>query len=155
MNDSNPFVSPFNLDVGCLGSSLSIESFMLTEVNVVHLVPYEYRSVHHLDTSHGLLSITDFLVHTVSHNKRMHTYIHIFLIDHQRKIVLQLYVREKQMVHRNSLLLRLRMALFGCAKLCELDNLEFYVFRCPVHGIMTDYARGHGRYLDCSYCRYE
>jgi len=83
----------------------------------------------------------------------MPAYIHIFLIDHHRKTVLQLYVRERQMVHKNSLLLRLRIALFGCAKLCEVDNLEFYVFCCPVHGIMTDYARGHGRYLDCSYCR--
>ena len=68
---------------------------------------------------------------------------------------MQLYVRERRIVQTNGLLLRLRIALFGYARLCKVDNLEFYAFRCPVHGVTTDYARGHGRYLDCSYCRYE
>ena len=69
--------------------------------------------------------------------------------------MMQLYVRERQVVHKNGVIIRLKMALFGHAKLCEMDNLEFYVFRCPVHGVTTDYARGYERYLDCSYCRYE
>lgn len=85
----------------------------------------------------------------------MYRYIHIFLMDNMRKLVMQLYVRERQVVHRNSFLLRLRIALFGYAKLCDVDNLEFYAFRCPVHGVTTDYARGHAQYLNCSYCRYE
>jgi hypothetical protein len=71
------------------------------------------------------------------------------------KPVMQLYVRERQVVQKNGFMLRLKMALFGHAKLCEVDSLEFYAFRCPVHGVTTDYAKGHGRYLDCSYCRYE
>lgn len=76
-------------------------------------------------------------------------------MDNTRKLVMQLYVRERQVIHRNSFLLRLRIALFGYAKLCDVDNLEFYAFRCPVHGVTTDYARGHAQYLNCSYCRYE
>ena len=85
----------------------------------------------------------------------MYGYIHIFLIDQKRKLLMQLYVRERQVIHKNGLLLRLKMALFGRAKICEMDSLEFYAFRCRVHGVTTDYARGHDRHLDCSYCRYE
>ncbi|HKU48353.1 MAG TPA: hypothetical protein VJP79_00260 [Nitrososphaera sp.] len=69
--------------------------------------------------------------------------------------MMQLYVRERQVVQKNSFFLRLKIAIFGHAKLCDIGNLEFYAFRCPVHGVTTDYARGYGRYLDCSYCRYD
>lgn len=67
---------------------------------------------------------------------------------------MQLYVRERQMVKRNSLLLRLKIAIFGHAKLCKVGDLEFFAFHCPVHGVTTDYARGHDRYVSCSYCSY-
>jgi hypothetical protein len=68
---------------------------------------------------------------------------------------MQLYVTERKVVYRNSLVLRLKIALFGHAKLCDVGDLEFYAFRCPVHGLTTDHVRGHSRYLDCCYCRYD
>jgi hypothetical protein len=85
----------------------------------------------------------------------MYSYIHTFLIDHKRKPLMQLYVTERKVVYKNSFVLRLKIALFGYAKLCEVENVEFYAFRCPVHGLTTDHARGHNRYLDCCYCRYD
>ena len=66
---------------------------------------------------------------------------------------MQLYVRGTHVVEKNGFLMRLKMALFGHAKLCDHDELEYYAFRCPVHGVTTAYARGHDPYLDCSYCR--
>jgi hypothetical protein len=66
---------------------------------------------------------------------------------------MQLYVRDRHVVKKNNLFLKLQVALFGHAKLCEYERLEFYAFRCPVHGLATDYARGYDRHLECSYCR--
>jgi hypothetical protein len=66
---------------------------------------------------------------------------------------MQLYIRGVRVVERNSLMLRLKIALFGHQKLCEQGQLSYYAFRCPVHGVITDYARGHDPYLECSYCR--
>lgn len=66
---------------------------------------------------------------------------------------MQLYVRGPHVVRKNGLLVRLKVALFGYAKLCDVDELEYYAFRCPVHGMTTGYARGHNRYLECSFCR--
>lgn len=66
---------------------------------------------------------------------------------------MQLYVRDTHLVQRNGLLLSLKLALFGRSRLCEYEGLDYYTFRCPVHGLVIDHARGYGRYLDCCYCR--
>ena len=84
----------------------------------------------------------------------MHDYVHSFFIIYKQSQVMQLYLRERQVVCKNNLVLRLKLALFGQAKLCEVNQLEFYAFRCAVHGIATDYARGYNRYLDCPYCKH-
>jgi len=32
------------------------------------------------------------------------------------------------------------------------DALPFYMFRCPIHGIVTAYAMGHRKLLVCPVC---
>jgi len=32
------------------------------------------------------------------------------------------------------------------------DNLPFYAFRCPKHGIVEDYPHGYNDRLDCPEC---
>ena len=34
-------------------------------------------------------------------------------------------------------------------------ELPFYAFRCPVHGIVTDYPHGYDKKLECPICREE
>ncbi|MCI0557776.1 MAG: hypothetical protein MN733_04720 [Nitrososphaera sp.] len=68
---------------------------------------------------------------------------------------MQLHVRESRVVSKNGPFLRLKIAIFGYAKLCDYDDLQFYAFRCPIHGLTTDHERGHERYLCCSLCQYE
>ena len=67
---------------------------------------------------------------------------------------MQIYARSGQFVQKNGIALRLKMALFGHAKLGDVDDLEFYAFKCRVHGITSSYAQGHDRYLECPYCRH-
>jgi len=31
-------------------------------------------------------------------------------------------------------------------------SLQFYAFRCPVHGLMENYPQGYGRVLRCPHC---
>jgi hypothetical protein len=31
-------------------------------------------------------------------------------------------------------------------------ELQFYAFRCPVHGIVENYPQGHSRTLNCPIC---
>lgn len=32
-------------------------------------------------------------------------------------------------------------------------SLPFYAFRCPVHGIVSDYPHGYKKILRCPYCK--
>ncbi|MBN2336206.1 hypothetical protein JXL21_11655 [Candidatus Bathyarchaeota archaeon] len=31
-------------------------------------------------------------------------------------------------------------------------SIQFYAFRCPLHGIVEDYPHGHGKILRCPLC---
>lgn len=66
---------------------------------------------------------------------------------------MQLYARNVHVVKKDSLFLRLRLAIFGRVKIGESGSLKFYAFKCPVHGLTMDYAHGYdSAYLDCKYC---
>jgi hypothetical protein len=67
---------------------------------------------------------------------------------------MQLYIRERRMINRNNLVLKAKICIFGYAKLGVHNDLEFYAFHCPVHGVVTDYAHGRAEkmYLCCHHC---
>lgn len=75
---------------------------------------------------------------------------------HLKAVNMQLYIKGKHMIDKNSLLLKIEVAIFGYAKVCKYDGLEFYAFRCHFHGLVVDHAHGHNdkKYLCCNYCYY-
>jgi hypothetical protein len=66
---------------------------------------------------------------------------------------MQLYISNNRIMHKNNFVLKIMIAIFGYAKLGRYDNLDCYAFRCPVHGVVADYAHGADeKYLCCQQC---
>ena len=53
---------------------------------------------------------------------------------------------------------RIRLELFGSTyigvnkKSGWKNSVPFYLYKCPKHGIVTTYAKGHKQYLTCPKC---
>lgn len=58
-----------------------------------------------------------------------------------------------------SLLQRFKLRLNGTVYLFDVKrvggkgSLPFYAFKCPVHGIVSDYPHGYKKVLRCPYCK--
>lgn len=56
---------------------------------------------------------------------------------------------------------RVALALFGRAYIGDITrpgwrgSLPFYAFRCPAHGLVTNYTQGYEKRLDCPFCSEE
>lgn len=55
---------------------------------------------------------------------------------------------------------RVALALFGRAYIGDMTrkgwsgSLPFYAFRCPTHGLVTNYPQGYEQRLDCPICQH-
>jgi hypothetical protein len=58
-----------------------------------------------------------------------------------------------------SIVQRTRLKLFGITPTTKKKlvgwqgELQFYAFKCPIHGIVEDYAHGYGQTLRCRKCQ--
>ena len=56
---------------------------------------------------------------------------------------------------------RVALALFGRAYIGDITrpgwrgSLPFYTFRCPAHGLVTNYPTGYKQRLECPLCQEE
>ena len=64
-----------------------------------------------------------------------------------------------EMDSRISIINRLRIQLRGHINRGVKEHpetkakIEYFAFKCPIHGIVEDYPHGHARILECPKCR--